>query len=569
MSAEEAALLRAIRDTPDDDLPRLALADWLDENGNPDRAEFLRAQVELARLPPDDPRRPFLEDREHELLADNETHWLGDVAADDGLREWVFERGFLTEIGASPVCLLTHGPALFAANPVRRWQVTGNELDMGQDLVAAGRAGWVRRVEALDLAGWFESVGEMERFLTRSDLEHLRELDLTTRFGLDDLPDVLGRSPFRDGLKVLRCGGRYAGEAGRLDAFDLARNLEPARLAELTAPGTLLTAQDVRTLLASPCVRELIDLDIRDNQIEPDGWDAFRAAKSRLRALDLAGTPLGAIALESLLGCDAVSGLRVLDVSRCGSAMATVAALARSRFWSQAEELRVGSGTVPAHALDPLFAASGPPGLRTLDVSGNYLRDEGVAALCGAAWAGNLTWLSVAQNFLTDEALRVLASSGRFIKLRDLHLSYNSGPWLDADGDGGFATEAIGDAGLVALAESASLANLRVLAVSGTNATHAGIDGVLNGPHWRLSGLSLSACNLGPEAVRVLATSPRLSRLTWLDLSQNPNLRGDALMPLAESPYLCPLTELDLRGSYPDDDVRRVFRERLGRRLSL
>src|SRR5204863_8982248 len=84
MSAEAAALLRAIRDCPDDDLPRLALADWLEEAGDPDRAAFLRTQVELSRLPDDDPRRPGLEDREHELLAGHEEHWLAAAVGDPG-----------------------------------------------------------------------------------------------------------------------------------------------------------------------------------------------------------------------------------------------------------------------------------------------------------------------------------------------------------------------------------------------------------------------------------------------------------------------------------------------------
>ena len=122
---------------------------------------------------------------------------------------------------------------------------------------------------------------------------------------------------------------------------------------------------------------------------------------------------------------------------------------------------------------------------------------------------------------------------------------------------------------LMALAESASLSHLRVLSVNGSTLTHAGVDAVLHGQHWRLSGLAFDGCNLGPEAVRVLATSPRLSRLTWLDLSNNPQLGGEALMPLAESPYLCRLTELDLRGVYPDDAVRDALRQRLGRRLSV
>jgi uncharacterized protein (TIGR02996 family) len=45
------AFLQAIIDAPEDDTPRLVYADWLDEHGDPERAEFIRVQCELARLP--------------------------------------------------------------------------------------------------------------------------------------------------------------------------------------------------------------------------------------------------------------------------------------------------------------------------------------------------------------------------------------------------------------------------------------------------------------------------------------------------------------------------------------
>ena len=45
---EKAALLSAIRETPDDDTPRLVFADWLQENGEEERAEFVRIQCQLA-----------------------------------------------------------------------------------------------------------------------------------------------------------------------------------------------------------------------------------------------------------------------------------------------------------------------------------------------------------------------------------------------------------------------------------------------------------------------------------------------------------------------------------------
>jgi uncharacterized protein (TIGR02996 family) len=52
--------LRAVLAAPDDDTPRLAFADWLDEHGEPERAEFIRVQCRLARLghDPDGCRAP-------------------------------------------------------------------------------------------------------------------------------------------------------------------------------------------------------------------------------------------------------------------------------------------------------------------------------------------------------------------------------------------------------------------------------------------------------------------------------------------------------------------------------
>jgi uncharacterized protein (TIGR02996 family) len=55
------SLMKAILANPDDDAPRLIFADWLDENGDPERAEFIRLQCRIAErerndyVPPDDP----------------------------------------------------------------------------------------------------------------------------------------------------------------------------------------------------------------------------------------------------------------------------------------------------------------------------------------------------------------------------------------------------------------------------------------------------------------------------------------------------------------------------------
>jgi uncharacterized protein (TIGR02996 family) len=68
--------LKALLAQPDDDTLRLAMADWLDENEDPARAEFIRVQVELARGVEERERRVALEKRQAELLVGHEREWV-------------------------------------------------------------------------------------------------------------------------------------------------------------------------------------------------------------------------------------------------------------------------------------------------------------------------------------------------------------------------------------------------------------------------------------------------------------------------------------------------------------
>jgi len=68
----EHAFLEAIKEEPDDDGLRLIFADWLEENGQPHRAEFIRTQVALARMDAGDLHRPALTAREHFLLTEHQ-----------------------------------------------------------------------------------------------------------------------------------------------------------------------------------------------------------------------------------------------------------------------------------------------------------------------------------------------------------------------------------------------------------------------------------------------------------------------------------------------------------------
>ena len=95
---EHEAFLRAIFDAPADDTPRLVYADFLEENGEPERAELIRVQCELERLRTartDPARVTGLEARSAELIGvlrpPSDTPWLDDVD---------FRRGFSVLKGA-------------------------------------------------------------------------------------------------------------------------------------------------------------------------------------------------------------------------------------------------------------------------------------------------------------------------------------------------------------------------------------------------------------------------------------------------------------------------------------
>src|SRR6476660_7221258 len=89
-------LLRAICASPDDDAPRLAFADWLDEHGDPHLAEFIRVQVELARLPTGQRPGHPLAGREQQLFARPGawTHVVGHELQTTYLDLNCFDRGF-------------------------------------------------------------------------------------------------------------------------------------------------------------------------------------------------------------------------------------------------------------------------------------------------------------------------------------------------------------------------------------------------------------------------------------------------------------------------------------------
>src|SRR5262245_48616349 len=170
------SFLEAARERPDDDVPRLVLADWLDENGDDvdrARAEHIRTQCQLAR-----PGlvAPGLEAREKLLEAQYAGDWLGPLRR---LAERCqFRRGL---VHLSLTGLACYRPDLheLALTETYAWveQLTFLRLTGGA-VPALVRMPLLRGVRALSLDDSRLGSSGLELLLTSPHLAGLRELRL-------------------------------------------------------------------------------------------------------------------------------------------------------------------------------------------------------------------------------------------------------------------------------------------------------------------------------------------------------------------------------------------------------
>src|SRR5262245_10476077 len=111
---ESEALLAAVCANPDDETPRLVFADWLTENGNESRAEFIRVQIELPTCGAG-ARRLHLSRREHDLLSRHEDEWIKSIRPyvfEWSNSPWSFRRGFVERLELQAETFIERGEKL-------------------------------------------------------------------------------------------------------------------------------------------------------------------------------------------------------------------------------------------------------------------------------------------------------------------------------------------------------------------------------------------------------------------------------------------------------------------------
>jgi uncharacterized protein (TIGR02996 family) len=233
---DEHALLTAMAADPADDTVRLAYADFIEEKGESERAEFVRLQVELGRIDLNDPARRPLVVRHVRFLQDRVPEWRAELPRLPGIEWGDFKRGLVEEVQATheePV--IRHAEAIFAQPAVHVLRLT--RLHGG------------RRLPELP------------------QLERLRSLRIIAARAEEDALRPLLASPHLANLQVLDLHGNYLADAG---AVELAAREWPA-LAELWLGSNRIGNAGARALAASRALAALRLIDLRGNRITDIG----------------------------------------------------------------------------------------------------------------------------------------------------------------------------------------------------------------------------------------------------------------------------------------------------------
>jgi uncharacterized protein (TIGR02996 family) len=444
--SDEAALLTAIREYPDDDTPRLVYADWLDEHGDADRAEFIRTQCALSRLSHEDDRRTDLEVRELRLLAGHAAEWAAPrpvfpkLLPDDGQEEekayWsVFRRGFLEGVALdelSPEHMAPGGDIerLFAAHPIRELRLRSFQPG---SLLALAKRPELGRVESLELkyfgrwnegAAGQEREAEVETLLRSPRLERLRALKLTLFSSVTGAPARWLKLPAISRLRRLDVWPR-AGEHGEYwkawaagacpDLSDIetswGRSDEP-RLASRFA--------------ASPACQRLVRLNLSlDLPISVSfPWDKI-LANAPLQQLHVS-TPSGEEVpslLRALGSVPATGALRGLRVWGFKTNDADVTDWLENGYAVGVRELAIHHGELTDDDLERLGKSPAAARLTRLTLGGNNnFTPRGVQAFLESPHLAGLRYLNLVGADLTAAGLHHIAQRGTLRGLRVLRM---------------------------------------------------------------------------------------------------------------------------------------------------
>jgi uncharacterized protein (TIGR02996 family) len=416
------AFLTDISANPDEDGPRLVYAE---ENGEPERAELIRTQIAYVRAANEDEWLGALEDRAQELLRKYERTWTGSLRM-LGVVGWGFRRGFVEWVQLNAVEFIAHHEKLFRQAPVREVAFF-DATEVGAELA---RCPGLAQLEGLDLGDTGPSGNRLDlpaaRALGRSPhLGRLTALDLSGQeMELREARPLLVSTAFPRLATLVLCANRLEPETLEL----LAGLAQRAQLADLTLDRTTTTVPALRALLRSPHLTRLERLAILGGE-GVTMLDPFlnEPGAGRLREVRLNVNQADVVALAR---SPHLSRLEVLDLSQSRQGDALCVALANTPLLARLHRLCLAWTAIRPGGVR-LLAGSEAPNLRTLDLTGNPIGDQGAEALAASPFVASLRELDLSGCDLGAAGANALASSPHLVRLRRLTVSAMPRPARD------------------------------------------------------------------------------------------------------------------------------------------
>jgi uncharacterized protein (TIGR02996 family) len=331
------ALQRAVVADPDDDTPRLIYADWLEENGQAERAAFIRAHIEASRAEPFSEQARQAQVRAGQLLDKNRQAWTRHFQKHLFLT-LDFQRGFIGKIGIEPIVAAEAVEAVFVNEPVQSLELIRHD-GVPED--------WLSLMPVFEFP----------------QLRRVRRLQLRpARSLLDDEYTALAESPLLGGVRELCLSGNpihppwleklLVGEAyPRMNGLEVAEitHLGPALTAALTRAnhrefrnldltGVRFTSDQLQRLLASRCLRQVERLMLGWAGRGGDPGPLFHldlgwvVPWNNLVVLDLSGQRLGDEGVKAIVGLKEAEKLRWLGLAHNQLGNESIRLLAKAKY---------------------------------------------------------------------------------------------------------------------------------------------------------------------------------------------------------------------------------------------
>jgi uncharacterized protein (TIGR02996 family) len=530
-------ILAACKDDPLNDISRLVLADWLEEHGESERAEFIRLQLQAPER--DDIVKPgFVENRARKarLVKKNLNAWTGaeywlgctrfayskDPETDKNAVIGKLERGTidLSGIALSLSELIARIPdeqlpwleelsVNFSSDmlPAQFFTIPGmlefKRVSFNLSHEAAVSFDWLDRNDIRGLSTesrvWDEIAG----------LHRLRPHTLGASFknGLDGFESIMKSHVLGDVRKL----NIHLSDGGE-ELKKLARARHLAQVQELDLYGNVFPRQGLRALFRSAIFRYLTRLQVCS-------WNGKEISEL-----------LPAIAASKHL-----RSLREIRVSFNVLDEGHARALAGSAVIDSVETLSFGaSSRITPAAMKVLAESPRLARLRTLDVSCSGIGDTGARAIAESPYMSNLGSLRICRCGITDSSIQAIAQSPYLANLEELDVALNL----------------LSSAGLAPLAGSSQLGKLRFLRLTQLNIDERTFHALMNSEVLRgLEELDLSEVPLTRSHIRSMVESPMLTRLQKLSFYYPSPMATQIINELFEAPWISGLVDLSLDGA--------------------